>query len=320
MSGGSPLAGLMNNFNIVVSFLRSVEEGNFSQAARCMGLTPAAVSKHVQQLESELGVRLVHRNTRALALTAVGEMYFQRMSNLYSELRQLEQDVRHHGSEVGGRLRLTLPNGIGRNYFLPVLNEFSQLHQSLKLELHFEDRIVDLVRDGYDAGIGDQLAKDSSFVAKALLPLQRLVFASPAYLTRSGTPQTLADLDGHDCIRVVSQNNGRLMPWEFNDNGVLRRVEVEGRLTVNDPFAACEAALQGAGLAMIGTVQAYPYLATRRLVPLLTDFAPPPRPIYFYYAHRRHLSLPVRLLQDFLMVRMQKSMPPIFGDGYRWPA
>ncbi|UTH76523.1 LysR family transcriptional regulator [Chromobacterium sp. IIBBL 290-4] len=308
----------MNNFQAVVSFLQAAEAGSFSQAARRLGVTPAAVSKHVRQLEDELGVRLVHRNSRALALTASGEVYFQRMSRLAADIRQLEEEVKGRDEAMHGRLRLSLPNGIGRNVFLPALDEFSRDHPELKLELHFEDRAVDLVRDGFDAAIGERLSPDSSFIARPLLPLQRVVFASPAYLARAGRPETLADLQRHDCIRVINQNSGRLMPWEFQTDSGLSRLETDGRLVVNDPFAACEAALLGAGLVMIGTVQAHPYLATGRLIPLLTAFAPPPRPLYFYYAERRLLPPALVRLQRFLQARMSQGGPPVYGN-YRWP-
>ena len=300
--------------NRVNSFLKAAECKSFSAAARLLGVTPAAISKHIQALETEFGTRLFNRSSRALSLTEAGRSYHEQVRDAFQLLCDAEESVSSVGQQPGGTVRVTLPAGFGRAYVMPLISEFRAQHSNVRLELSLDDRQIDLVQEAFDVDIGNTLPKDSQMVARPLLPLQRIVFGSPAYLARARLPKTLEDLGQHDCVCVRSASTGRLIGWEFKRGDDIVTIPVKGSLVVNEPLLACEASAQGLGLTMVGTMQAAKYLATGRLVALLTEHAMPPQTVYIYYPHRRHLAPAVRAFVNFLTEHIKHLDIPLYGN------
>ena len=290
----------MDDLRSLESFLKTVEAGSFSAAASRLGLTPAAVSKHVAKLERGLGARLFQRTTRSLTLTEAGERLYAEAAGPARTLVQALATLTERDTQPAGTLRVSLGPGFGRQYVLPLMPAFLARYPNIRLDWSFENRHVDLVKEGFDAAIGAGVEADANVVARRLLPIKLLTVASPAYLAAYGTPTTLADLAGHDCIRLRSATTGRLRDWAFNVNGETMTVPVDGRLVLTDLDAICDAALAGMGLARLGAHHVLPHLEDRRLVQVLTDFPSPTGTMYVYYAHYRLTPPKVRALVDFL--------------------
>ncbi|HEX9172435.1 MAG TPA: LysR family transcriptional regulator [Telluria sp.] len=282
------------------SFLRTVEAGSFSAAASRLGVTPAAVSKHVAQLERRLGTRLFQRTTRSLTLTESGERLYAETAGPARALAQALAALSARDEAPAGTLRLSVAPGFARQYVLPLMPQFLARYPALRLDWSFENRRVDLVREGFDAAIGAGLGADANVVARPLVPIKLLTVAAPAYLAARGTPRALSDLGDHDCIRLRSATSGRLRDWTFVVGGETVTKQVEGRLILTDLDAIGEAALAGMGLARLGAHQVLPYLDDGRLVRVLDAFPAQAGTIHVYYTQSRLTPPKVRAFVDFM--------------------
>ncbi len=297
----------MNNLSGLESFLKTVEAGNFSAAAGLLGLTPAAVSKHVAKLERGLGARLFQRTTRSLTLTEAGERLYAETAGPARALSQAMATLTERDAQPAGTLRVSVAPGFARQYVLPLMPAFMARYPAIRLDWSLENRQVDLVKEGFDAAIGAGIAVDASVVARQLTPLRMLIVAAPAYLDAHGTPVTLADLSHHDCIRLRSATSGRLRDWSFQVDGETVTMPVEGRLVLTDIDAICDAAVTGMGLARLGVHHVLPYLDDGRLVRVLNEFPAPTGAIQVYYAHYRLTPPKVRAFIDFLIEEFNAS-------------
>ena len=290
----------MNDLQSLNSFLQAVQSGSFSAAASQLGLTPAAVSKHVAKLEREIGVRLFRRTTRSLTLTEAGERFYAETAAPAQTLNQAINNFSEHDTEPAGTLKISVGPGFGRQYVLPLMPQFLARYPAIKLDWSFENRHVDLVGEGFDAAIGAGLAPDANVVARLLMPINLLTLASPDYLARHGTPATLADLSQHECLRLRSATTGRLRDWTFTDQSETVTVPVEGRVILSDLEAICAAALAGMGLARLGAHHVLPYLQDGSLVQVLNQHAMLAGTIHVYYAHYSLTPPKVRAFVDYL--------------------
>lgn len=288
-------------------FHRSVELGSFSGAAQALGLSPAAVSKQVGELEKHLGQRLFARSTRHLTLTEVGQVLLTHSREPAQSLRQLVDSLAHDDGQPRGVLRMSVAPGFARSFVLPLMPEFLRRYPGLELDWSFENRRVDLVREGYDAAIGAGLASDSTAVARTLIPLKVLTVASPDYLARHGAPADLSALWQHQCIRLRSPSSGRLRAWEYEVDGQSVAAPVQGRVIVNDQDAVCDAALASMGLARLGAHHVLEHLHSGRLVRVLASWRAAEGAIQLYYPHFRHTPPKLRVLVDFLCEQIQAS-------------
>lgn len=290
----------MRDLDGLDSFLKTVEAGSFSAAAGRLGVTPAAVSKQVTQLERRLGTRLFQRTTRSLTLTESGERLYAEAAGPAHALEQALGTLTARDEAPAGTLRVSVAPGFARQHVLPLMPQFLERYSALRLDWSFENRRVDLVREGFDAAIGAGIGADANVVARPLVPIKLLTVAAPSYLARYGTPLTLSDLGRHDCIRLRSATTGRLRDWSFVLDGDTVTVPVDGRIVLTDLDAIGEAALAGMGLARLGAHQVLPYLNDGRLVRVLDSFPSPPGAIQVYYAHYRLTPPKVRAFVDFL--------------------
>ena len=187
----------------MMAFVRAVELGGFSIAAREMGLTPSAISKLVTRLEDRLGVRLLNRTTRRLALTPEGEAYFHRSQRILADIGEAENEVARFRAQPKGLLRINVGSAFGIHQLVPALPEFFARNPEMQVELTLTDRVVDLIEEGADLGIRLGALIDSSLVARKICDVERVVCAAPAYLRKHGTPRKAQDLLGHNCLSMA---------------------------------------------------------------------------------------------------------------------
>jgi DNA-binding transcriptional LysR family regulator len=282
-------------------FASVMELGSFAKAAERHGTSSGQASKMVTRLEEELGARLLNRTTRALSATEVGQAYFERMRVLLEEIDLLDQSVKNRSGSVIGKLKLTAPMALGETRLAPALIAFAQKYPGIDLDVHFGDRIVNLVDEGFDAAIRIGNPSDSSLIARKLCVSRILLAASPDYLKQHGAPQKPEDLASHQCI--VDTNFRDPHVWTFSDpsGGEPLRVHVSGRLRFSSADACLEAARASLGIARTPSFMAGPLFAEGRLVPVLRGHEEAPNGIHVMYPPGRHLANKVRALVDFLV-------------------
>lgn len=288
------MTAIVNTSAGLAAFVRTIETGSFSDAARLLGASPSAVSKSVARLEARLGVRLIQRSTRTLALTAEGALYFERVAPLVQALADAEQALRTP-DDVSGLLRVAAPSDLGRTVFAGWAERFALAHPRLKLELGIADRQVDLIREGYDVAIRVGALLDNRLTARRLTTLQPVLVAAPAYLARRGQPATQADLAQHACLRYLTPAGP--FPWTWADGSSL---VPDGPFDTNDGVVLRQAALAGAGIAQLARIAVADDLAAGRLDIVLPRLPMPGLEVHALHAYGRQAPQRVRLFIAFL--------------------
>ncbi|EON19729.1 LysR family transcriptional regulator [Cupriavidus sp. GA3-3] len=300
----------MDRIGDIGLFLRVLDLGSISAAARSLDLSVAVASQRLQRLERELGVRLLHRTTRRLHATPEGVVLAEQGRALVDDLEALGTSLRQAGTGVSGTLRVTTSSSFGRLYISPLLPEFLALHPGLTLSVNLTDNVLDLVSAGFDLAIRIGALDDSTLVARRLANNRRLLCAAPDYLRRRGTPRTPQDLARHDCLVLVG-SQGRQDVWRLGDGaGGEIAVRVRGRIEANTGELLSDAALAGFGIALHSTWHVCADLRAGRLVQVLPDYPLADTGIYAVMPQRRLVPPRVRAFVDFLAGR--------FGDTPPW--
>lgn len=291
----------MSPFDRMHIFVRVAELASFTQAAEALGIPKASASTAVQQLETQLGTRLLHRTTRRVQLTQDGQAYYERCKDLLADVDELQSMFQQaDGAGLKGRVRIDMSTGMARNVVVPRLPELLARHPGLEVELSSTERRVDVVREGFDCVLRTGAVVDSSLVARPL-GLARLVnCASPAYLRAHGTPRSLADLPGHRLVHFVNTLGARSAGFEAVVDGALVLTPMQGALTVNNAEAYMAGCLAGLGLIQVPHLGVVDLLARGDLVEVLPQLAAPPMPLTLMYANRRNLPRRVRTVMDWL--------------------
>jgi DNA-binding transcriptional LysR family regulator len=289
----------IDNLSEMAVFARVVQSGGFSAAARDLNLTPSAVSKQIGRLEDRLGARLLNRTTRRQSLTEVGAAFYQRCSRILADVSEAEQAVIDLQGVPRGTLRVNLPVAFGRLRVMPLIPKFLAANPELRIELTFNDRMVDLVEEGVDLAIRVGELRESSLIARRLAPNRRVVCGAPGYFQRAGTPERPADLRGHACL-VYSYRAAR-NTWRFQGPaGAEEVVQVSGKLDSNDGESLRAAALAGLGIGLLPLWLIGEDLCAGRLVHVMTAYHAPDNAVYAVYPPGRHLSPKVRGFVDLL--------------------
>ncbi|MDX6749508.1 LysR family transcriptional regulator [Geminicoccaceae bacterium 1502E] len=284
-------------FEDVTAFVEVVETGSITTAARRLNLSKSVVSKRVADLEAALGTTLFRRTTRSVVPTDHGLLLHERMRGL---LRQLDQTVDELAEDTGrlrGRLRVAAPMSFGSLHLAPVLIAFAARHPEIELALDFDDRMVDLQREGYDLAVRIGRLPPSSLIARRLCTSRRVVCCSPAYAARHGLPESVEALAGHCCIEYAHAPGSRL--WQFEPDapgGEPRSVIVRGRISVNNGETMCAAVEAGLGLAVLPLFIAADGLRRGSLVPVLEEIPPLADAVHAVWPPSRHLPPRVRAL------------------------
>jgi DNA-binding transcriptional LysR family regulator len=295
-------------------FVAVMETGSFAKAAARLGTGSAQASKLVSRLESDLGVRLLNRTTRSLSPTEVGQAYLERIKLVLEELDALDEVVKNRSDTPSGRLRLTVPMSFGTTQLAPAFIEFATRFPDIDLDVSFSDRVVNLVDEGFDAAVRIGTPADTSLIARKLCGARIVLAASAQYLSRRTTPQTPADLAGHDCI--VDTNFRDPFVWHFRGerSSEPNMVKVAGRLRFSSADACLSAAEAGLGIARVPSFMAGPRIRVGTLRPLLRAFEDKPLGIHVLYPPNRHLATKVRVFVDFLVERFQGE--PLWDQGW----
>jgi DNA-binding transcriptional LysR family regulator len=288
------------NLEALRAFVKVAELGSFTRAAEQMGLPKPRVSTAVQQLEAQVGARLLQRTTRSVRMTADGEQFFERALTLLADAEEMQTLFQRSPGVLRGRLRVDLPLPLARNFVIPRLPEFFAAHPQLQLELSATDRRVDVVGEGFDCVVRVGALADSGLVARKLGELRQINCASPAYLARYGTPHTLEDLAHHRLVNYAQTLGPTLASWEYQDQGRSLSVPMASAITVNSTDAYEAACLAGLGLIQTPVVGKAADLASRRLVSVLPQHVAAPMPVSLMYAHRKHLPKRSQAVMDWL--------------------
>lgn len=267
----------------------------------------------MQQLETRLGVRLLHRTTRRVSLTQDGEALLDSANALVEDMEDLERRFQPTDHAIVGRLRVDVPSRIARRIIAPALPDFLRAHPNIQVELGSSDRVINLVEEGVDCALRVGELVSSSLVARPLGVFDLINCASPAYLTRYGTPHGPQDLDKHLAVVYVSPANGRAEPWEWIEEGETRSLPMRGQVSANNAETYIACALAGLGLIQIPRFDVSDHLQAGELVEVMPDTCASPMPVHLVYPHRRHLSRRMRVFlswaEDLLapLVRMDRT-------------
>lgn len=296
----------MNQLEAIQIYLRVAELSSFTDAADSLGLPKANVSTAVQQLESYLGTRLLHRTTRRVQMTHDGQAFYERSKDLLADFDELKTLFNSKQDQLRGRLRVDMPTVLARDLVIPKLPEFLREHPQLEIELSSTDRRVDIVREGFDCVLRVGNLVDSSLIARAIGEYQLINCASPDYLARFGVPQSLADLENHQLIHYVPTLGGKSGGFEYlavadeKSKPVEKNIVMQGALTVNNVDAYTGACLAGLGIIQSPEPGMREYIAAGRLVEILPAYRPAPMPVSLIYANRRHLSKRAQVFMSWL--------------------
>lgn len=274
----------MNNLSIFASYIAVVEEGSFTKAAKQLGKTKAIVSRQVNQLEDDLGMRLLNRTTRAVSVTEQGREIYERLLRIMDEVASLETQS-NTSTELSGRLRISAPQTFGEQQLMAVLPGFMQAHPHLNVELQLNDRYVDIVEEGFDLAIRIGELEDSSLVARKIGEVAQILVASPEFLAQSSAIVKPEDLENLACIHDNNFRGG--LRWRFVKEEKSYQVQIKPRLRVNGAMAAASAARQGLGVSICPDFAIETDLNNGKLVPLLSDYFISKIGIYAVYSHRR---------------------------------
>lgn len=295
----------MDKLNGMQVFVRVAELGSFTRTADSLGLPKASVSTLIRQLESHMGVRLLHRTTRSVRLTQDGQLFFERCQDVLDDVEELEA-MFQRGASIGGRLRVDMPTAIARNVMIPHLPDFLATHPGIEIELGSTDRRVDLIAEGYDCVVRVGTLADSGLIARPLGSLSIVNCASPAYLQRYGVPNTLADLAEHQIVHYASPLGSHAPAWECLDGERYRQVKIKAALIVNNTDAYSAACLAGLGMIQVPYVGARQYLDSGALMEVLPQHRASPMPVAMVYPHRRHLSRRLQVFMDWVTAQMRE--------------
>ena len=288
-------------------FLRAVETGSFSEAARLLRMTPSTVSKLVTRIETRLGVRLLERSTRRLSLTAEGQLYYERSQALLGELDEMEKELSQGATATGGVVRVNASVVFGVLAVEPVLPAFWQAYPHIVVDLSLSDEMVDLYLDRTDVAFRIGRLPDSGMMARRIGIAHRKIVASPDYLVRRGTPRTVEDLARHNCLGF---NFRRAAPvWPLKQSGRIVDRAVNGSLLANNGDTVRRMAVAGAGLARLGDYHVRADLAAGRLVEVLAEAVEgDEEEIHAVYLGGARLPQRVRVFLDFMVPRLQEFM------------
>ena len=282
-------------------FVQVAEMGSFIRAANALELPRATVSAAIQQLEAQLGVRVLHRTTRRVQLTPDGEQLLLRVRELLSSAEEIDAHFRAAGTQVSGRLNVDMPSRIARRLVVPALPALLRRYPRLQLGLSSTDRLIDPVLDGVDCVLRVGELLDSSLALRNIGHLAMINCASAAYLREHGVPRNPDELASHRIIGYASPASGRESPWEYRaTDGALRSLSVTGQVVVNNVENYVAACVAGLGLIQIPRFDVQHLLDAGELVEVLPAFRPPSLPIGLLYPHRRQRSRRLAVVADWL--------------------
>jgi len=287
----------VDSLGLLQTFVQVADNLSFVETGRLQGVSASAVGKAIARLEGHLGVRLFHRSTRSIALTAEGQQFLARCRRILGEMELAEAELHSQSTEPRGNLRVSLPLVSG--LVLPVLSDFMEAYPHVRLDLDFDDRLVDVIEEGFDAVLRVGVPNDSRLVARRIGNFRRRLVASPAYLARKGTPQVPEDLLQHECLHYRFPTSGKLEAWPLPPD-----VDVPIAMVCNDVDTRVCFASRGRGIAYVPEHSVRAELASGELVPVLDEYAHICGTFYLLWPSGRHMLPKLRAFVDFVEQRL----------------
>lgn len=292
----------MDQLSAMRVFVRVVETGNFSRAAATLSMPKTTVTNLIQGLEAHLRTTLLNRTTRRVMVTTDGALYYERASQLISEIDELDGSLSNSQTQPSGRLRVEMAGAFADLVVIPALCDFHARYPQINLDLGVGDRLVDYIAENVDCALRGGTPNDQSLIARKVSEMEFVTCAAPAYIQKLGMPQRPEDLTGdHYAVGYLMAQAGRINPMAFIREGESREITPRYIVSANDARTYLNAVLTGLGVAQIPTFMARDALADGRLVPVLTEWRSEPMPIYVVYPQTRHLSNKVRVFVDWLV-------------------
>jgi DNA-binding transcriptional LysR family regulator len=295
----------MDRFDAMNVFVRVVEAGSLSAAARAIPMSLTSVSRHLSALETQFGMQLLRRTTRHIALTNEGRLFFERAKSILAELDEVGTLLSVGRNEPAGRLRIAAPTLLGRTVIAPLLPCFLARHAAVAVELLLIDRAVNLVEEDIHLAIRVGRLPDSALVARKLGDVRMIVCAAPSYIERRGTPCSPDELRQHDCL-VFSDQPGPV-DWRFKSAGTRHSARITGRLWANALDVLTAAAIDGAGIVRTPSWQVAEDIQSGRLRRILQDYETTPAPVNVLFERARRTSPSVRAFLDYLVEATETS-------------
>ena len=295
----------MSDLDDLAAFAALMDAGSFTLAAQQLGWSKGQLSKRISALEASHSVKLLHRTTRRLSLTAAGAMLLPQAQALVRQMEGARQTLAMLKDELAGPVRITVPVSLGETFFEGLLMEFAATYPDLQVELELNNGYRDLLGEGFDLAIRTEVQDDARLVARPVLAMQELTCASPAYLQRHGEPRIPADLSGHRCL-LNSHYSGR-EEWLYHQQHELLRVQVDGSFASNHYSLLKKAALLGAGVARLPSYMLHAELADGRLQWLLRDYQTRSVPLFLVHPYQGGMPKRVQVLADYLLAWFRRS-------------
>ncbi|ANA33377.1 LysR family transcriptional regulator [Ralstonia mannitolilytica] len=289
----------MDKLKQIEAFIAVVEHGSMAAAALTQDVTPVMIGRRINALEARLGVKLLHRSTRRIAVTEQGAVFMEQCKKALGELDRAELLVAEGRHKATGHLIVSAPAAFGRKHVAPHAPDFLRANPDVRISFNLTDRVVDLVREGYDLGIRIGGAIDPNFVAIRLASNKRVVCGTPAYFAKHGVPRTLDDLAKHNCLAFNLQG-GQQRGWYFQQNGKAVTVKVSGNLDCNDGELLHRWMGEGLGLGWRSTWEIQPELESGALMTVLDDYALPDYDILAVYPQQRPVPAKIRFFIEHL--------------------
>jgi DNA-binding transcriptional LysR family regulator len=293
----------------LTAFVAVADQLSFRGAGSRLGVTPSALSHSMRQLEERLGMRLLNRTTRSVAVTDAGLRLLERLRPAISEIAGALEDLNQERQRPVGRLRICAIHLAASAVIAPIWKRFLSTYPDVHLELAVGEAAIDIVAKGFDAGIGPRDRVPADMIAVRVMgPMKIAVVGAPTYFARRRPPRTPDDLARHICVEYRREADGEVLMWLFERNRKSRRISVDGRVMVNDADLAVRAAVDGLGIAYTGEALAEPFLRSGQLVRVLEDWSPSFEGLFLYYPGHRQVPAALRALID--MIRTARGSAP----------
>ncbi|WP_166215983.1 LysR family transcriptional regulator [Pseudomonas atagonensis] len=314
----------MNLLSAIASFIKVVEAGSIVGAAKSLGVSAAAVSQTLNRLETHLGVRLVQRTTRSMALTEHGAVYYEKVRRIAADLESAQSAIIGNDRELQGRLSIASTAAFGRHVVAPLIAAFAAQHPRLSLELSTTDRRINHIQDNIDLSLRIKPQLEEGIVARKIVSLPFIFCASPAYLERCGWPNSVDDLQHHACLAFRYPLDGRFLRWGFNRDGQRYDAPINATAISDDIDALAQMAVNGAGVTRLAQFVAAPHIERGHLVPLFEDCQSTaqtyfePMEIYACVQDRAAMTPKVKAFVAFLAEHLRKRWPLDDGLPIEW--
>ncbi len=298
----------LNQLDGLVAFCKVAAHRGFTPAAAALEVSPSALSQAIRQLETRLGVRLLNRTTRSISLTEAGEAYLARVGPALGDVLEASEQIHALQGRPSGVLRINAARISIAMVLQPLLAGFLRAHPDVQIELSNDEGYVDIVERGFDAGVrlGESVQKDMVAIPLGG-PISVAIVGSPAYFKRNPAPLHPAELVNHNCVRYRFSGSGAIHKWELQVGGQFVEYEIGGNLTISDSLFSTEAALEGIGLAFTFEQLSRPYIQTKRLKQVLTEFSPTFPGFYLYYPSRRQQPAKLKAFVDYALSHFAQS-------------